>query len=184
VLEDDYLGELQLQGRAAPALGADVGAARVLHVGTFSKTISPALRLGFLMVPADQVARFDAATALHGSAPAPLVQQAVAELLRGGHHLRHLRRMKRLYQQRRDALLACLRAAGLTHRAAGLAVLLQLPPGRADVALVRAARALGLSPAPLSPWYARPAPEHNGLLLGVTNLRVEEAAAHWPRCRR
>ncbi|WP_235580890.1 PLP-dependent aminotransferase family protein [Pseudorhodoferax sp. Leaf265] len=181
VLEDDYLGELQLQGRAAPALGADVGAARVLHVGTFSKTISPALRLGFLVVPADQVARFDAATALHGSAPAPLVQQAVAELLRGGHHLRHLRRMKRLYQQRRDALLACLRAAGITHRAAGLAVLLQLPPGRADVALVRAARALGLSPAPLSPWYARPAPEHNGLLLGVTNLRVEEAAAHWAR---
>jgi GntR family transcriptional regulator/MocR family aminotransferase len=181
VLEDDYLGELQLQGRAAPALGAGMAAARVLHVGTFSKTISPALRLGFLVVPADQVARFDAATALRGSAPAPLVQQAVAELLQGGHHLRHLRRMKRLYLQRRDALLACLRAAGITHRAAGLAVLLQLPPGRSDVAVVRAAQALGLSPAPLSSWYVRPGPEHDGLLLGVTNLRVDQAAAHWAR---
>ncbi len=181
VVEDDYLGELQLQGRAAPGLGTRDPTARVLHIGTFSKTISPALRLGFLVVPADQVDRFDAAVALHGAAPAPLLQHAVAEFLQGGHQLRHLRRMKRLYQQRRDVLAACLQAEEVTHRAAGLALLLRLPPGVADVAVAREARTVGLAPVPLSLWYAQPGPEHHGLLLGVTNVREDEAAAHWMR---
>ena len=179
IVEDDYLSELQLQGRAAPALGAHDPAARVLHIGTFSKTISPALRLGFLVVPADQVARFDAAVALLGAAPAPLLQHAVAEFLQGGHQLRHLRRMKRLYAQRRDALAACLQAEALTHRAAGLALLLRLPPGLSDLDVAREARALGLAPVPLSLWYAKPGPEHMGLLLGVTNVHEDQAAAHW-----
>ncbi|WP_326541358.1 MocR-like pyridoxine biosynthesis transcription factor PdxR [Pseudorhodoferax sp.] len=179
IVEDDYLGELQLQGRAAPALGAQDPEARVLHIGTFSKTISPALRLGFLVVPASEVARFDEAVALHGGAPAPLLQHAVAEFLQGGHQLRHLRRMKSLYARRRDALCACLEADGITHRAAGLAVLLRLPDGVSDQALARTARAHGLAPVPLSLWYAQPQPRHAGLLLGVTNVREEQAAAHW-----
>jgi GntR family transcriptional regulator/MocR family aminotransferase len=51
VIEDDYLSELQLKGRAAPALASLDHGGRVLHIGSFSKTISPALRLGFLVVP-------------------------------------------------------------------------------------------------------------------------------------
>ena len=51
IIEDDYLGELQLHGRAAPALASIDRNGRVLHIGTFSKTISPALRLGFMVVP-------------------------------------------------------------------------------------------------------------------------------------
>ncbi|MFP3561755.1 PLP-dependent aminotransferase family protein, partial [Paraburkholderia sp. SIMBA_049] len=53
IVEDDYLSELQLSGRAAPALASIDQDGRVLHVGSFSKTISPALRLGFLVVPPD-----------------------------------------------------------------------------------------------------------------------------------
>lgn len=179
IVEDDYLSELQLQGRAAPALGALDPAARVLHIGTFSKTISPALRLGFLVVPAREIARFDASVALQGAAPAPLLQHAVAAFLQEGHQLRHLRRMKQLYTLRRDALQACLQAAGITHRATGLALLLRLPPGLSDLDLAHEARAHGLAPVPLSVWYAQPGPEHMGLLLGVTNVREDRAAAHW-----
>ena len=51
IIEDDYLSELQLKGRAAPALASLDHGGRVLHIGSFSKTISPALRLGFLVVP-------------------------------------------------------------------------------------------------------------------------------------
>jgi GntR family transcriptional regulator/MocR family aminotransferase len=181
VVEDDYLGELQLQGRAAPSLAARDTVGRVLHVGTFSKTISPTLRLGFLVVPEDQVARFDETTALLGSAPAPLLQHAVAEFLHDGHQLRHLRRMKRLYAQRRDALVDSLRAMSIEHRATGLAVLLRLPAGSDDVAIAREARLHGLAPVPLSPWYAAPQAMHSGLLLSVTNVREDEAAAHCAR---
>ena len=179
VLEDDYLGELQLPpGRALPALAAQDAGGRVLHMGTFSKTINPSLRLGFLVVPAAQVARFDEAAALFGSAPGPLLQNAVAQFLQGGHLLRHLRRMKQLYAGRRDAILGSLRPEGATCRAAGLAVLLRLPPGQDDVALALQARQHGLAPVPLSPWYADPQPHHAGLVLGVANVPEGEAAAH------
>lgn len=186
IVEDDYLGELQLQGRAAPALGAHDANARVLHIGTFSKTIRPALRVGFVVVPASQVACFDEAAALLGGAPTPLVQHAVAEFVQGGHHLRHLRRMKSLYAQRRDALSACLQAEGITHRAAGLALLVRVPTRSsdlADIAIARAARAEGQVPVPLSLWYANPGPHNAGLLLGITNVKAQEAAAHWASLR-
>ena len=181
VVEDDYLSELQLQGRAAPSLAATDTAGRVLHVGTFSKTISPTLRLGFLVVPEAQVPRFDEAAAPLGGAPAPLLQHAVAEFLHDGHQLRHLRRMKRLYAQRRDALIASLRTMQVEHRTTGLAVLLRLPPGTDDTAIAREARLHGLAPVPLSPWYVAPQPVHTGLLLNAANVREHEAAAQCGR---
>ena len=58
IVEDDFLSELQLRGRAAPALAALDSAGRVLHIGTFSKTISPILRLGFIVVPAEKARLF------------------------------------------------------------------------------------------------------------------------------
>lgn len=185
IVEDDYLSELQLQGRAVPALGARDPAARVLHIGSFSKTLSPTLRLGFLVVPPGEVQRFTRAAAVLSPASSPLTQRALAEFMREGHYLRHLRRMKRLYLSRRDALTAALDAMSATYIRAGLAVLLRLPPGlHDDVALVKAARAHDLSPTPLSPWYAVPGPERAGLLLGVTNLHEDRARATCERLMR
>ncbi len=175
IVEDDYLSELQLQGRAALALGAARPDARVLHIGTFSKTLNPSLRIGFLVVPPAEVARFTQAAALLSPAPTPWVQQALADFMRGGHYLRHLRRMKRLYASRRDALTQALDALSATHITAGLAVLLRLPPSVADVPLVQAAQAHDLSPGALSPWYAQPDPQRMGLLLSVTNLHEDRA---------
>ena len=75
IIEDDYLSELQLEGRAAPALASLDSGGRVLHIGSFSKTISPTLRLGFLVVPPDHARRFgDLAACL---APAPSRARAV-----------------------------------------------------------------------------------------------------------
>ncbi|MEX3930175.1 aminotransferase class I/II-fold pyridoxal phosphate-dependent enzyme, partial [Paraburkholderia sp. BR10936] len=71
IIEDDYLGELQLKRRAAPALASQDRAGRVIHIGTFSKTISPTLRLGFVVVPPALVPRFDEAAACLSSAPGP-----------------------------------------------------------------------------------------------------------------
>ncbi|RZL63016.1 MAG: PLP-dependent aminotransferase family protein [Variovorax sp.] len=183
VVEDDYLSELQLQGRAAPSLAAQDPAGRVLHIGTFSKTISPTLRLGFLVVPPALAQRFDDTAVQLGSAPAPLVQHAVAAFMQGGHQLRHLRRMKRLYAARRDAVAAQLDAAGMTYRRTGLALLLRLPPGTPDLALANAARQEGLAPVPFSLWYAQPAPEQTGLMLGATNVPESEAAARVQQLR-
>jgi GntR family transcriptional regulator/MocR family aminotransferase len=184
IVEDDYLSELQLAGRAAPALTSLDQDGRVLHIGTFSKTISPALRLGFLVVPPGLVRRFGDLMACLAPAPGVMVQRAVADFMREGHYLRHLRRMKRVYAARREDLLRALReeAADLidVRATAGMAVVTRLPASVADVDVALRARDFGLAPTPLSPWYAQP-PRTSGLLLGVTNVQADRIAAD---CRR
>jgi GntR family transcriptional regulator / MocR family aminotransferase len=178
IIEDDYLGELQLNGRAAPALASLDREGRVIYAGTFSKTISPSLRLGFLVVPPLLTARFAEAAATLAPAPAPATQRAVAAFIAEGHFLRHLRRMKRLYRARRDALTNCLGAASggaFDIAAGGLGVCLTLPPGADDREIAARALAAGFAPTPLSPWHAHAA-ERQGLLLGATNLSESRLA--------
>jgi len=177
VVEDDYLSELQLSGRAGPALAALDGG-RVIHIGTFSKTLSPSLGLGFLIAPVTLAARFAEVAACLAPAPNPATQIAVAALMADGHYLRHLRRMKRLYVERRDRLRTRLGSEAGVETMAGLAVLLRLPPGCDDVGIARAAVGYGIAPTPLSPWYGGADGRRPGLLLGVTNLadnRVDAA---------
>jgi GntR family transcriptional regulator/MocR family aminotransferase len=184
IIEDDYLSELQLQGRAAPALASLDDHGRVLHLGSFSKTISPALRLGFLVAPAELAARFGDAAASLAPAPGAAVQRAVAELLREGHYLRHLRRMKRIYRARRESLVRCL--ANLdsdslkVEATAGLAVVTLMPPSVSDVDIALRALPFGLSPSPLSPWSTQ-SPALHGLLLGVTNINEQRLPADCAR---
>ena len=184
IIEDDYLSELQLKGRAAPALASLDHGGRVLHIGSFSKTISPALRLGFMVVPPELSCRFGELAACLSPAPAAAVQRAVAEFLREGCYLRHLRRMKRLYAARRETLLRCLgeMASGSikVQATAGLAVVVLLPESVSDVDIALRAVQFGLAPAPLSPWYMQ-SPRQQGLLLGVTNLNERRLPAD---CRR
>lgn len=184
VVEDDYLSELQLKGRAAPALASLDQDGRVLHIGSFSKTISPALRLGFLVVPPDMARRFGEVAACLAPAPVASVQHAVTEFMRDGHYLRHLRRMKRLYAARREALLRCLKelAPGSINVQAtgGMTVVTALPGSVSDVDIASRARGAGLAPTPLSPWYMR-AGGQQGLLLGVTNLNERTLSADCSR---
>src|SRR5246127_2936441 len=184
IIEDDYLSELQLNGRAAPALASLDHGGRVVHIGSFSKTISPALRLGFLVVPPELARRFGDLAACLAPAPAAPVQLAVAGFLGEGHYLRHLRRMKRLYAARREALLRCLGevASGSmkVQETAGLAVVVLLPKSASDVDIASRALQFGLAPRAMSAWYMQP-PRQQGLLLCVTNLNERRLPAD---CRR
>ena len=184
IVEDDYLGELQLKGRAAPALASLDQDGRVLHIGTFSKTISPSLRLGFLVVPPAMARHFGDVAACLAPASAASVQHAVTEFMHDGHYLRHLRRMKRLYATRQEALVRCLRGLDSesiqVRAAAGMTVVAALPASVSDIDIASRARAFGLAPVPLSPWYTSN-PGQQGLLLGVTNLDERTLAANCSR---
>jgi GntR family transcriptional regulator/MocR family aminotransferase len=184
IVEDDYLGELQLKGRAAPALASLDRDGRVLHIGTFSKTISPALRLGFVVVPLSMARRFGDVAVCLAPAPAASVQHAVTEFMHDGHYLRHLRRMKRLYAARQAALVRCLNDLASesirVQAAAGMTVVAALPQSISDIDIASRARLFGLAPVPLSPWYMSN-PGQQGLLLGVTNLSEKTVAANCSR---
>ncbi|WP_407189604.1 PLP-dependent aminotransferase family protein [Bradyrhizobium centrosematis] len=183
VIEDDYLSELQLKGRATPALASLDRAGRVIHVGSFSKTISPALRLGFVVAPPALASRFAETAACLAPAPGPAVQLATADFMREGHYLRHLRRTKRAYAAQADALLKEL-CPRTNVAIAGLAATLRLPDGAPDLAVAKEAASFGLAPTPLSLWYASAASAHPGLLLGVATSPLKRIEASCERLLR
>jgi GntR family transcriptional regulator/MocR family aminotransferase len=170
IIEDDYLSELQLDGRPAPSLASLDEGKRVIHIGSFSKTISPGLRLGFVVVPTELLTAFSEISATLAPAPSPVLQLATARFMRDGHYIRRLRRLKRLYSAQRDALCEQLRMRDAEWVQAGLAVLLRLPDGASDVQIVREAMNFGMAPSPLSAWFATPSLAVPGLLLGVPTV--------------
>src|SRR5215211_5883732 len=106
VLEDDYDSEYRYAGRPLAALqGLDTDG-RVIYLGTFSKVLFPALRLGYLVVPPDLVDAFVNARALLDRHSPILEQVVLADFIAEGHFLRHIRRMRALYAERQAVLLA------------------------------------------------------------------------------
>lgn len=177
IVEDDYLGELQLDGHATPALASGDGAERVIHIGTFSKTMSPSLGLGFVVVPKLLTEKFVAITAVMLPAPNRTTQFAIAEFLADGHFLRHLRQMKDLYYGRRAHAMTYLRKTFPVIEVSGLGLVAFLPETANDVMLVSEAREQGLAPSALSPWYSNTTNLKQGLILSITNLRADNIAA-------
>ncbi|AOM41496.1 PLP-dependent aminotransferase family protein [Xenorhabdus hominickii] len=175
IIEDDYLSELRLEGRATPALASLDQAGRVIHIGSFSKTLSPSLRLGFIVVPLHLVNQFSEIAVCLSPAPGPAVQLATSEFMKKGHYMRHIRRTKRLYLTQRNELMTQLQARNNSFQllAGGLSVLINLPQNVDDVSLVRKMVQVGLAPAPLSVWYDINSPQQKGLLLGVAMAPIK-----------
>jgi GntR family transcriptional regulator/MocR family aminotransferase len=109
VIEDDYDSEFRYAGRPLAALQGLDRDGRVIYLGTFSKTLFPALRLGYLVVPPDLVDAFVAARAVTDRQTPTLTQAVVADFLTEGHFLRHVRRMRTLYRERQETLLRAAR---------------------------------------------------------------------------
>ncbi len=183
VLEDDYDSEYRYVSRPIGALQGMGADERVIYVGTFSKVLFPAVRVGYLVVPQSLWHRFiDAREAFDLFSPT-LYQLALAEFLREGHFARHLRRMRAVYLDRRDALLAGLaRYCGsrlTVHNAdAGLHLAVLLPDGLDDRDVVRRMAGRGLTATALSTCYAGKN-RRSGLLLGFggsTGRRLFEAS--------
>jgi GntR family transcriptional regulator/MocR family aminotransferase len=108
ILEDDYDSEYRYGNQPIAALQGLDRDARVVYIGTFSKVLFPALRVGYMVIPADLVGRFAAVRATINICPPSLIQNVLAELLREGHFARHVRKTRALYAERRSVLVAAL----------------------------------------------------------------------------
>ncbi|HET9263432.1 MAG TPA: PLP-dependent aminotransferase family protein [Vicinamibacterales bacterium] len=170
VLEDDYDSEYRYVSRPLGALQGMDSHGRVIYIGTFSKVLFPAVRVAYLVVPPSLWQRFvDAREAFDLFSPT-LYQLALADFVQSGQFARHLRRMRRVYQGRRDALVAGLaRHCGdwlIVHNAdAGLHVSALLASGLTDQDVVARIARRGLTATALSSCYAGRA-RRSGLLLG------------------
>ncbi|HEV3468952.1 MAG TPA: PLP-dependent aminotransferase family protein [Pyrinomonadaceae bacterium] len=170
IIEDDYDSEYRYAGRPLAALQGLDREQRVVYLGTFSKVLFPALRIGYMVVPVDLVDAFRSARAL-SDRHSPTVEQAIlADFISEGHFARHIRRMRALYAERQAALVAACREelGGLLELKpadAGLHLTGLLPEGVSDLEASRAAEARGVEAQPLSAFHLGPA-RAGGLVLG------------------
>jgi GntR family transcriptional regulator/MocR family aminotransferase len=169
IIEDDYDSEYRYASRPLGALQGIDRASRVIYIGTFSRVLFPALRLGYLVVPRDLMKAFTRHRESIDLFSPVLEQIVLTELLAEGHFGRHVRRMRTVYEKRRDALIRGLRehAGGLEpyNSDAGLHVALFLSKGLDDRTIVREAARRGIDVTALSSCYAGRR-TRSGLVLG------------------
>ncbi|CAG9173345.1 HTH-type transcriptional regulatory protein GabR [Cupriavidus pampae] len=181
IIEDDYDSEFRFEGRPVASLQGLDEHDRVIYMGTFSKTLFPGLRMGFMVLPKPLAPHFALALSeLYREGQ--LVQQAVlADFIEEGHYATHIRRMRQRYAQRQALLREAIAARfgadwpTSTHEA-GLHMVMHLPPGADDLGISMAARTQGLSARPLSRYYTDATHAQQGLLLGYACVPEAEIA--------
>lgn len=176
IIEDDYDAEYRYDRAPVAALQA-LAPDRVAYLGSVSKTLAPALRLAWIVMP-DNLLESVIAAKRHADAGSPVLEQAaLARLITSGRYDRHVRSARRSHKKRRDALIAAigdhLPRARVEGAAAGLHALARLErPVNAD-ALVAAARRRDVEVYPLSFWQADPPPQTTAVVLGYGALHPE-----------
>jgi GntR family transcriptional regulator/MocR family aminotransferase len=149
LIEDDYDSEYRYRGRPIPALaGLDKGDS-VIYIGTFSKVLLPALRLGYLVVPKSLAQVFARAKWLSDRHSPLLEQQVLTDFIRLGHMDRHMRRMRNLYEQKRKLVIATMQnlfgeRAAIFGDNAGINVLVRLQTELSDEQVVSLCRQRGV----------------------------------------
>jgi GntR family transcriptional regulator/MocR family aminotransferase len=170
IIEDDYDSEYRFGSHPVASLQGMDADARVIYVGTLSKVLFPALRLGYVVIPKDLVRAFYAAREATDIFPPTLFQAALTDFIKQGHFARHIRRMRMLYMERRIALGETIRSElgkllEVVDAEAGMHLVALLPPGVNDKTVSRKAAEAGISAIPLSSCYLKRSPR-GGLVLG------------------
>jgi GntR family transcriptional regulator/MocR family aminotransferase len=173
VIEDDYDAEFRYDRQPLAALQG-LAPDRVAYLGTVSKTLSPALRLGWLVLPERLIGPVTEQRQLTDGGSPTVDQLALAHLIESGDYDRHLRQARRRYRARRDALVDAaarhLPGSRVTGVAAGLHAILRLPQAVDGAALARAAYARSVGVYPLGYAYMEPRRWDAHLALGYANL--------------
>lgn len=185
VIEDDYDSEYRYDTKPVPPLQGLEGSDNVIYVGTVSKTLSPTLRIGYLVVPSELQAVFKTAKEITDRHTPVVEQEALATMLESGAYDRHVRRVRRRNSERRQTLLNALRhkfgdRITIAGADAGLHVVVWFRdlPRASEAALIEAARLKGLGIYPLSPLYDPRHPDRRpvelGLVMGYAALETRQ----------
>lgn len=188
IVEDDYDSEYRYESMPVASLqGLDPGA-RVIYIGTFSKTLFPSLRLGYIVIPHALIARFQAVRRANDLFPSPLYQAALTDFIQGGHFTRHVRKTRRLYAERCTALTRTLNKEfgseiEILGSEAGMHLVVTLPPGYPDRTVAARAARDGLWLWPLSAAYIGPH-VREGFILGFGGTKAEDMLHQVRRLRK
>ncbi|WP_454742419.1 MocR-like pyridoxine biosynthesis transcription factor PdxR [Cupriavidus necator] len=182
IVEDDYDSEFRFSGQPIPSLQGMQTDAPVIYIGTFSKTLFPGLRMGYMVLPRALADAFQTAHSELYRAGHLMTQATVAEFMQAGDYAAHIRRMRLLYGHRRAILADLIErylGADALHRYgsnAGRHLVLCLPDDADDVAIAQEAGRRGILVRPLSRYFLGNAVQR-GLLLGYAGVPEEEIGA-------
>lgn len=188
LIEDDYDSEYRYESQPITSLQGLDRDSRVIYIGTFSKVLFPALRIGYLVMPPDLVGRFSAVRDAMDIFPPSLSAAVLGEFISEGHFARHLRRTRALYAERRSALVDALHHElgsflSIVGAEAGLHLTAILGKQSGDKAIAERAARDGLWTMPLSVCYLGPASRH-GLVLGYGGTSLSDIPEAVHRLRR
>jgi GntR family transcriptional regulator/MocR family aminotransferase len=178
IVEDDFDGEFHYEGRPLESLQGLDTEGRIVYLGTFSRTVFPALRIGYLIVPKSLAPSFTAAKWLSDLHSATLEQQALAEFITTGMYERHLRRLRRRNTARREALLQAIHTylgerVELTGDGSGAHVVLWPRKRISEDTVIARAASRGVGIYSTSQFFlARPS--RTGLMLGYSRMNEKE----------
>lgn len=180
LIEDDYDSEFRYKGKPIPALQGMDQKGRVIYIGTFSQSIAPAIRVGFLVLPEVLMEQYRTYARFFSSTVSRIDQNILYQFLTEGHYERHLNRMRAIYKGKHDCLLAELKDFEQTFAIggeyAGLHVLLRNKNGISEQELAKQAAQAGVKVYGLSRYFIHP--EHNPysstVVLGYANLSEKE----------
>lgn len=181
IIEDDYDSEFRYKGKPVPSLQASDTGDKVIYIGTFSKSIAPAIRVSFMVLPPKLLQRYENQYAVFSSTVSRIDQAVLNEFIREGAFERHLNRMRKIYKEKHDFLMEGLKSFlkdfSISGEHAGLHVLLMDKRGRSEQTLRETAakagvRVYGISEALVEEKALENAPAV--ILLGFGGLTKEE----------
>ena len=180
IVEDDYDSEFRYSGKPIPSLQGLDQAGRVIYMGAFSKSLSPSLRISYMVLPVQLLDSFDDKLHFY-NCPVPTIEQkTLKEFMDKGHFERHLNRMRNLYGQKREALVSAIRKhlplAEIEGASAGLHMTVRINNGMDETELVTSAEKQGIKVYGLSRYYSESSKECNDgrLLLGFATMQIEK----------
>lgn len=187
IIEDDYDCEFRLAGKPIPTLQSIDVMEKVIYINTFSKSLAPAFRISYLVLPKHLVTRFYDTLGFYSGTVSCFEQMTLARFLSEGYFEKHINRMRNHYRGVRDALLAQLRKSPLADRVeiieenAGLHFLMKVDTSRTDEEIVRAAEAEDIRISFVSQYYYRQESRQEHVLVmnysGLEEDRIPEAVA-------
>jgi GntR family transcriptional regulator/MocR family aminotransferase len=174
IVEDDYTSEFRCSGPPLASLQGLDEDGRIIYVGTLNKALFPGLRIGYAVVPKALLPAFVSARFLIDRQPPSLHQTVVAEFMRQGHFAAHIRRIRQMYREQRDALAATLARHAPDHLRIdvpdqGMHLVAHLRSGASDIEIERSAKQHGIIVRAMSRFY-RVAPPCQALMLGFSGF--------------
>ncbi len=175
IIEDDHDSEFRYKGRPIPSLQNLDTDQKVIYIGTFSRSIAPSIRVGYMVLPLPLYQLYRESLSHYSSTVSRLDQKILTDFIEQGHFERHLNRMKKLYKGRHDTMLEVLHSFGnlitVIGENAGLHLVVQINLPVSEQELIDKAKSKGIGLYPLSPYYIKDKLGRNAsFLMGFSNM--------------